>query len=235
MARPLSAVLLLLAVSASQPAQGEDSPKTTPAPKSTGAAKSAKSSSPAAKSAAKATPKGDTAKPDAAKMEKATLGGGCFWCLEAVFERVKGVKSVVSGYAGGHVPRPSYEMVQSGLTGHAEVVQIEYDPAIVSYDQLLEIFWHSHDPTTLNRQGPDEGEEYRSIILAHNQEQFAAARKSREHAQAEIASPIVTEIMPLTKFYKAEAYHQDYYRRNKSKPYCRMYIVPKLQKLGAKP
>lgn len=168
-------------------------------------------------------------------QEIAVLGGGCFWCLDAVYRRVVGVKDVISGYAGGHVSRPTYQMVQTGATGHAEVVQVVFDPSVVTYERLLEIFWHIHDPTTLNRQGPDIGTEYRSIILVKDNTQAEAARKSLRAAQPEFASPIVTEIVPLTKFWRAEAYHQDFYRRNKLNPYCRAYIVPKLQKLGVKP
>jgi peptide-methionine (S)-S-oxide reductase len=178
--------------------------------------------------------KADTPKP---KLEKATFGGGCFWCQEAVFERVRGVKSVVSGYAGGNnSARPFYEMVGTGMTGHAEVVQIEYDPAVVSYNDLLKIFWASHDPTTLNRQGPDEGTQYRSIILYHNEEQKLAAQKSYEEITAAhvFPNPIVTQLVTLKKFFPAERYHQDYFRRHRNEPYCQAEIVPKLQKLKQK-
>lgn len=164
----------------------------------------------------------------------ATFGGGCFWCTEAVFERVDGVKSVTSGYAGGLMPDPSYRQICDGNTGHAEVIQIEFDPAKVSYEQLLEIFWAAHDPTTLNRQGADEGTQYRSIILYHDDAQRAAAEKSRAEAQKEFGGKIVTEIKPLTKFYAAEGYHQDYYRQNSSAPYCAAVISPKLKKLKDK-
>jgi peptide-methionine (S)-S-oxide reductase len=175
----------------------------------------------------------EKAKGSKAKLEKATFGGGCFWCLEAVFERIPGVKSVVSGYAGGNVARPSYELVCTGLTGHAEVVQIEFDPEVVSFDKLLEVFWVCHDPTTLNRQGPDMGTQYRSIILFHNQEQQVAARKSYDKITAAhvYADPIVTELVPLRAFYPAEAHHQDFYRKHRSYPYCQMEIAPKLMKL----
>src|SRR5271157_4379799 len=170
------------------------------------------------------------------KTEKATFGGGCFWCMEAVFEPVPGVKSVVSGYAGGHVPNPTYEMVCTGLTGHAEVIQIEYDPAVVTYEKLLSIFWVAHDPTTLNRQEDDFGPNYRSIILYHNDEQKQAAEKSfkeltRRHV---FRSPIVTELVPLTEFYPAEPHHQDYYRNHRGSEYSDTYIVPKLRKLKQK-
>jgi peptide-methionine (S)-S-oxide reductase len=174
--------------------------------------------------------KSDTTK---GKTEKATFGGGCFWCFEAIFERIKGVKTVVSGYAGGNVPRPSYELVSTGLTGHAEVVQIEYDPAVVTFDKLLEVFWMSHDPTTPNRQGPDFGTQYRSIILYHNDAQKLAAQKSFNELTAAnvFPAPIVTELVPYRAFYAADRHHQDYYRRNRNAAYCQLYIVPKLKKL----
>ena len=171
------------------------------------------------------------------KLETATFGGGCFWCLEAFFERVKGVKAVVSGYAGGNVARPSYEMVCTGLTGHAEVVNIEYDANVVSFDDLLDIFWICHDPTTQDRQGPDFGTQYRSIILYHNEEQKNAAYKSYQKVTAAglYRDPIVTQLVPLVKFWPAEKYHQDYYRRNANKnPYCATVIAPKLAELRAK-
>lgn len=173
--------------------------------------------------------------PKRPRLETAVLGGGCFWCLDAVYRRVVGVKEVVCGYSGGHAARPSYRMVQLGITGHAEVVQITFDPDVVSYERLLEIFWHCHDPTTLNAQGPDVGDEYRSIILVKDEAQAFAARQSMAAAQQEFAAPIVTEIVPLQRFWKAESYHQNYYQRNKTMPYCRIYIAPKLQKLGVRP
>lgn len=161
-----------------------------------------------------------------------TFGGGCFWCLEAVFQRLKGVKSVASGYAGGKTPNPTYEAVCSGTTGHAEVVQLEFDPKEVGYDKLLELFWAAHDPTTLNRQGADRGTQYRSVVLYENDEQKAAAEKSKSQAQPEFKDPIVTEIAPLTTFYKAEAHHQNYFNANGGKnQYCTVVIRPKLQKL----
>lgn len=167
-------------------------------------------------------------------FEKATFGAGCFWCVEAVFERLDGVQSVVSGYAGGTKEHPTYEEVCSGRTGHAEVAQITFDPAKVSYEQLLGLFWKSHDPTTLNRQGADVGTQYRSVIFYHNEQQKTAAEQSKKQAQSIFADPIVTEIQPLTKFYEAENYHQDYYRNNANAPYCRMVIKPKLEKLTGK-
>jgi peptide-methionine (S)-S-oxide reductase len=167
-----------------------------------------------------------------AKLETATIGGGCFWCAEAVFQRIHGVKSVTSGFAGGTVPNPSYEQVCTGKTGHAEVIQLTFDPAVLSYDKLLEIFWEAHDPTTLNRQGNDEGTQYRSIILYANDAQKKAAEDSKARAAKRFKDPIVTEIVPLKAFYSAEDYHQDYYNLNKNKNgYCQFVITPKLKKL----
>lgn len=166
--------------------------------------------------------------------EAAVLGGGCFWCLEAVYQRVEGVESVVSGYAGGETENPDYETVSTGRTGHAEVVEIKYNPEVISYKEILDIFWKAHDPTTLNRQGADRGTQYRSIILTNNEEEARIARESKEKADesGEFKDPIVTEIIPLTKFYPAEGYHQDYYNRNSQAPYCRVVISPKLSKLN---
>ena len=166
--------------------------------------------------------------------ELATFGGGCFWCIEAVFERLDGVKSVTSGYAGGKKENPTYKEICSDTTGHAEVVQVEYDPKKVSYENLLDLFWQAHDPTTKDRQGADVGSQYRSIILYHNETQKAAAEKSKKAVAAHFRAPIVTEIVPLTKFYKAEAYHQDYFRNNPRAPYCAVVIRPKLEKLKPK-
>lgn len=165
-------------------------------------------------------------------MQKATLGGGCFWCLEAVFQRLNGVQSVVSGYAAGKTKNPTYREICAGDTGHAEVVQIEFDPAILSYAQLLDAFWACHDPTTWNRQGADHGTQYRSIILYQNDEQKAQAVKSRDEAQKDFKDPIVTEILALPEFYPAEDYHQNYYNDNRAAGYCQVVIRPKLQKLG---
>ena len=164
------------------------------------------------------------------KLEKATLGGGCFWCLEAVYENVKGVKDVVSGYAGGHTENPDYRSVCSGATGHAEVVQITFDPSVVSYEELLDIFWKIHDPTTLNRQGADVGTQYRSVIFYHDEGQKKIAEESRAEAQKRFGAPIVTEIVPLTKFWPAEEYHQDYFRKNPYHGYCRAVVAPKVEK-----
>ena len=166
--------------------------------------------------------------------ELATIGGGCFWCLEAVFERLAGVKSVTSGYAGGSKDNPHYKEVCTGETGHAEVIQIEFDPQQISYEQLLEVFWEAHDATTLNRQGPDAGTQYRSVILYHNDAQREAADRSKQSAAKKFRDPIVTQIVPLGKFFRAEAYHQDYFRLNPQAPYCAVVIRPKLEKLKAK-
>jgi peptide-methionine (S)-S-oxide reductase len=166
------------------------------------------------------------------RQEVATLGGGCFWCLEAVYERIEGVHSVVSGYAGGSKANPTYEEVCTGTTGHAEVVQVHFDPQRISYEQILELFWKAHDPTTLNRQGADVGSQYRSIILYQDERQRAAANSSMAEAASRFEDPIVTEIKPLKVFYEAEAYHQGYYDNNRSAGYCRVIIRPKLQKLA---
>ena len=168
------------------------------------------------------------------KIETATLGGGCFWCMAAVYERLPGVLSVTSGFAGGHTVNPTYQEVCTETTGHAEVTEIEFDPAKISYDKLLEVFWQVHDPTTLNRQGADEGTSYRSIILYRDEKQELEAEKSKLAAQANFRNPIVTEIVPLKKFYKAENYHQQYYDNNSSAPYCQVVIAPKLEKLEKK-
>jgi len=168
------------------------------------------------------------------QTELATLGGGCFWCTEAVFQMLPGVKSVTSGYAGGTKENPTYKEVCHGDTGHAEVIQICYDPKVVSYAQVLETFWEAHDPTTLNRQGADSGTQYRSIILYISDAQKAAAEKSKAEAQKHFDKPIVTEIVPLTKFYQSEDYHRDYYRANPNQPYCRMVIRPKVEKFEKK-
>ncbi len=164
--------------------------------------------------------------------EVATLAGGCFWCLEAVFNELKGVEKVVSGYAGGHVKNPTYEQVCTGTTGHAEVVQITFDPQVISYVDLLNVFFTIHDPTTLNRQGADAGTQYRSAIFYHSPEQQAVAEKIRTELNAAKIwdAPIVTEIKPLTAFYPAEEYHQQYYERNPNQGYCRVVIAPKVLK-----
>ena len=164
--------------------------------------------------------------------EVATLAGGCFWCLEAVYEQLMGVESVVSGYTGGHIVNPSYEQVCSGRTGHAEVVQVTFDPQIVSYKDVLGVFFAIHDPTTLNRQGADVGPQYRSAIFYHDERQKATAEETIAELEASKtwASPIVTEVTALTEFYVAEGYHQEYYRRNAAQPYCQIVISPKVAK-----
>ncbi|WP_186774497.1 peptide-methionine (S)-S-oxide reductase MsrA [Chitinophaga pinensis] len=166
------------------------------------------------------------------KTEKATFGGGCFWCTEAQFQYLDGVISVESGYAGGTIANPSYEDVSSGTTGHAEVIQVTYDPAKISYDELLQAFWQSHDPTQLNRQGNDVGTQYRSVIFYHNEDQhkLAGLYKQKLDASGAYDKPVVTEIAPMTDFYKAEDYHQNYYNENGSQPYCHFVIQPKLAK-----
>jgi len=166
-----------------------------------------------------------------AKLESATFGGGCFWCGEAVFQRIPGVKSVTSGFAGGTTSHPSYEEVCTGQTGHAEVIQIQFDPAIISYDKLMEVFFEEHDPTTLNRQGNDQGTQYRSIILYSTPAQKDAAEKAKAQAATHFSAPIVTQIVPLTAFYPAEEYHQNFYNLHPDQGYCQFIIRPKLQKL----
>ena len=170
------------------------------------------------------------------QYQVATLGGGCFWCLEAVFEQLRGVKQVVSGYSGGRVPNPGYKQVCRGNTGHAEVVQITFDPEVITYRQLLQVFFDVHDPTTLNRQGGDVGPQYRSVIFYHDEEQ----RKTAEDVMKALGKegrwndPIVTELTPLEAFYEAEDYHQEYYRENPVQPYCRVVIAPKVAKFRKK-
>ncbi len=170
------------------------------------------------------------------RTEIATLGGGCFWCLEAVYERLDGVSRVISGYAGGSVPNPTYEQVCSEMTGHAEVVQVEFDPAVTSYREILEVFFTLHDPTTPDRQGPDVGTQYRSAIFYGSDEQREEAERLIAELEREdvFPGPIVTELESLTEFYPAEAYHQEYYGRNPSQPYCRFVIAPKVAALRQK-
>ncbi len=166
------------------------------------------------------------------KLETVIFGSGCFWCTEAIFERINGVRSVVSGYSGGSVPNPGYEAVCTGKTGHAEVCQITFDPNKISFDELLKIFWKTHDPTTLNRQGNDVGTQYRSVIFYHNDEQ----KKIAEHYKNELnksgawKDPVITEISPFKKFYQAEEYHQHYFERNLYQGYCSFIIAPKVEK-----
>jgi peptide-methionine (S)-S-oxide reductase len=165
------------------------------------------------------------------QTELATLGGGCFWCVEAVYQRIPGVKSITSGYAGGHTENPTYEQVCTGDTGHAEVIQVEFDPKAISYEQILKYFWDAHDPTSLNRQGADEGTQYRSIILYNSDAQKAAAEKAKAEAQKNFKKPIVTQIVSLKKFYKAEAKHQNYYNTHMDDDYPRFVIRPKVEKI----
>ncbi|MBO9632285.1 MAG: peptide-methionine (S)-S-oxide reductase MsrA [Chitinophagaceae bacterium] len=167
------------------------------------------------------------------KIDTATFGTGCFWCTEAIFQQLNGVLKVTSGYSGGHVVSPTYKDVSTGTTGHAEVIEIVYDPTVITFDELLEVFWQTHDPTTLNRQGNDVGPQYRSVIFYHNQEQKGKSEKYKKELNESGAfdKPIVTEISPYTTFYKAEDYHQDYYNNNGSQPYCYYVIRPKLEKL----
>lgn len=166
-------------------------------------------------------------------METATLAGGCFWCVEAIFKRLIGVESVESGYSGGDVPNPTYEEVSSGRTNHAEAIQIKFNPEKISYDKILDVFWHTHDPTTLNQQGNDIGTQYRSEVFYENGEQKKIAEESKKRIEEEkvYKDRIVTKISPFKNFYKAEAHHQNYYDRNQEYPYCTYVIDPKIQKL----
>jgi peptide-methionine (S)-S-oxide reductase len=166
-------------------------------------------------------------------IRKALLAGGCFWCTEAICKRVRGVVSVTPGYAGGHVENPSYEQVSTGATGHTEAVEVAYDPSIIPYTKLLEIFWHTHDPTTVNRQGNDVGPQYRSVVFFRNEEErlIAEALKQKLNASGEFAAPIVTDILPFTNFFPAENHHRDYYDRYPSQGYCSFIITPKIANL----
>lgn len=176
----------------------------------------------------------DTLKPSSGQTQIATLGGGCFWCVEAVYQELNGVLKVESGYAGGHVANPSYREVCAGTTGHAEVAQITFDPAIVSFAEILEVFFTVHDPTTLNRQGNDVGTQYRSAIYYHSPEQKTLAEAAKKAAAEIWDKPAVTEIAAFDKFYKAEDYHQNYYRDNPNQPYCVYVVGPKVQKFREK-
>ncbi len=175
-----------------------------------------------------------TTQPDSGQTAIATLGGGCFWCVEAVYQELNGVQKVESGYAGGHVSNPTYREICTGTTGHAEVAQITYNPAMVSFEEILEVFFTVHDPTTLNRQGNDVGTQYRSVIYYHNSEQKAIAEAAKSAASELWEDPIVTEIAPLDKFYKAEEYHQNYFRDNPSQSYCVYVVGPKVKKFREK-
>lgn len=173
-----------------------------------------------------------TEKSNQAGVDTATLGGGCFWCTEAQFQQLQGVLSVTSGYAGGQVKNPTYREVCTGMTGHAEVIQVTFDPSIISYDEILAAFWQSHDPTQLNRQGNDVGTQYRSVIFYHNdiQRQIAEGYKKKLNDEKAFDKPVVTEIAPLTVFYKGEDYHQNYFNDNRTQGYCQFVIQPKLEK-----
>ena len=164
--------------------------------------------------------------------ETATLGAGCFWCVEAIFQKLKGVISVLPGYSGGSVKNPSYKEVCTGRTGHAEVCNIEFDPGIISFSEILKVYWQTHDPTTLNRQGNDIGEQYRSVIFYHNEQQRKIAEELKERLNSEKVwnDPVITEIVPFEHFYYAEDYHKNYYNNNKDQPYCSIVITPKLEK-----
>lgn len=166
------------------------------------------------------------------EMETTTLGGGCFWCTEAIFKSLKGVEKVTSGYSGGGEEYPTYDDICSGETGHAEVVQITFNPSVITFKEILEVFWSTHDPTTLNRQGADVGTQYRSVIFYHSEEQKEIAEEIKDKLNNEniFNQPVVTEITAFDKFYKAEEYHQDYFENNKTKGYCQFVIVPKLKK-----
>lgn len=170
----------------------------------------------------------------ATKLESAIVGGGCFWCVEAQYKMLKGVKKVVSGYAGGHVKDPTYKQICNGDTGHAEVIRIDYDPALITFRDVIDLFWDAHDPTTLNRQGNDVGTQYRSIIMYTSEEQKKVSEESKVNAAKIIGKPIVTEIVPLEIFYPAEDYHQDYFKNNPYQGYCQAVVRPKVSKFKQK-
>ena len=169
---------------------------------------------------------------DETNLKQATFGAGCFWCVEAIYENLEGVYNVESGYSGGHIDNPSYQQVTSGRSGHAEVIRFDYDPSIITYEQLLEVFWHTHDPTTKDRQGNDIGPQYRSVIYFHNDEQKSIASESKKRTDASglWSRSIVTEISPLINYYTAESYHQDYFENNPNAGYCSIVIAPKVAK-----
>ena len=169
---------------------------------------------------------------DKKNLQTATFGSGCFWCTEAIFQNLKGVSSAVSGYSGGEIENPTYKAICTGETGHAEVIQVTFDPNIISFTELLEVFWKTHDPTTLNRQGADVGTQYRSVVFYHDTKQKELAEEYKQKLENEnvFSNPIVTEISAFTNFYKAENYHQDYYDQNKRDPYCSFVITPKVEK-----
>lgn len=170
-----------------------------------------------------------------AMLNLATLGGGCYWCLEAFYQRIKGIEKVVSGFSGGHVANPTYEAVSGGTTGHAEVVQLSFDPELITYREILEIFFVMHDPTTINRQGNDVGEQYRSVIFYHDETQKKVAEDVMQHFAPELyKDPVVTQLLPFDAFYEGPDYHQDFYNKNPGQSYCAVVIDPKIQKLRAK-
>jgi peptide-methionine (S)-S-oxide reductase len=217
----------LFAAACSAPPPSSDTPKTE-AEKPATQTKYENKPAPAARPA----PVAKETTPMPTKNEIATFATGCYWCSEAIFQRIDGVVSVRSGFTGGTAPNPTYEQVCTGETGHAESVEVTFDPSKVSYETLLDWFWRMHDPTSLNRQGADEGTQYRSAIFWHTEEQRAAAEKSKKEAQASFKDPIVTEITKAGPFYPAPAYHDDYYNKNTSQGYCRAVIAPKLHKLN---
>jgi peptide-methionine (S)-S-oxide reductase len=176
----------------------------------------------------------ESSAPDSAKLETATFASGCFWCTEAVFQNLRGVKTVVSGYSGGKVDNPTYEAICSGNTGHAEVIQVTFDPKVISFDDLLKVFWQTHDPTTPNQQGHDVGTQYRSAVFYHSDQQRRTAEQYKQQLDAAktFAKPIVTEITPFKKFYPAEKYHQNYFNQNASQSYCQFVIRPKVEKFN---
>ena len=165
------------------------------------------------------------------EIEKAVFAGGCFWCAEAIFKMLKGVRKVTSGYAGGEKENPTYEEVSSGQTGHVEAVQIEYDPKEISYEELLDVFWHTHNPTEVNRQGPDTGSQYQAVIFYHDEKQKKLAEESKQNLTKELDQPIATQILPFKNFFKAEEEHQDYFAKNPHAPYCQIVIKPKVEKM----
>lgn len=179
----------------------------------------------------------ETNPPEKPVLQEASFGGGCFWCIEPFFEKLRGVKSATSGYQGGHVENPTYQQVTTGRTGHAEVVRVVFDPGVIRYEDLLEVFFAIHDPTTLNRQGNDVGTQYRSVIFTYSEEQNRAAREKIRRLSDDGVwdDPIVTQVVEAPPFYKAEDYHQEYFRRNPNAPYCRLVIAPKLQKIQIRP
>ncbi|QDU84746.1 Peptide methionine sulfoxide reductase MsrA [Planctomycetes bacterium Pla163] len=218
----------LLLVGCAQPTDRAENESTAPSPHSTSNTTPAAAMTDANDASTTPPAAGSTA------LETATFGAGCFWCVEAVLEQIEGVADVTSGYMGGSVENPTYQQVCTGTTGHAEVVQVHFDPSRLSFADLVDVFWDLHDPTTLNRQGADRGTQYRSAIFFHSPEQEATARASLAAAQARFEDPIVTEITPASTYYEAEDYHQDYYFANRDQPYCRAVISPKLKKLGLK-